>query len=94
MQRLLFTRSYTVRMEIKEEKGYFCKEGDHLNMFLGKISPNVLEETGVEAKLGDVSLGNEKISLDKGKNFLRLGQLRDLNSNGLLRRVPGNQVEA
>lgn len=65
MQRLLFTRTYTVRMEIKEEKGgYVFKEGDHLNMFLDKISTSVLEETGVEARLGDVSLGNEKISLD------------------------------
>lgn len=36
-------------------------------MFLGKISANVLGETGVEAKLDCVRLGNEKKSLDKDK---------------------------
>lgn len=52
-------------------EGYFFKERDHLNIFLGNISTNVLGETGVEAKLGCVGLRNEKIYLE------RLGQRRD-----------------
>ena len=48
----------------RKRKETFLKERDYLHMFLGKISTNVLRETGFEAKLGGVSLGNEKISLD------------------------------